>query len=521
MLLPLRVLSERALPRQSHTAFFAALAIAAALIAVRSFVWIFFEQSGFDSDQAVVGLMGKHLAEGRAFPLFYYGQHYMLAVEPWLAAPFFRMFGASVATLKFPLLCLNILTAGLLLWLLVRKAGLKPIEALLISIFFIVPPPLVSARLVEPQGSNIEPLLYVLVLWLLRRRPIAFGLFAGFAFLHREFAAYAIAAILLLDVATGRAFRRERLRDYAMSWGMFALVALVVSLLKTKADLLGPGTAGTLNLGGLDAQVANWGGLVCWNPAELAANLRWLRYENLGMMFNYRPDLLGPDDWTPTPAGHSWMAAALALMMAVAIVEIIRRRKNITPENLELGVYLMVVAIEAAVAYAALGCHVRDFSLIRYTLLTLYFPIGLLILFLSAKPPAWSRRLVLAIVVVWGTWSMIDSGRFLAAYLHRPPNSPARELVNYLESQGVRYGRGTYWIAYQLDFLSQERLKMASLEKVRVAEYQKIVDEHGEQAVHVRANRGWPTRPCEVGVPFRLWCLEYLDRARNAANAAP
>jgi hypothetical protein len=62
---------------------------------------------------------------------------------------------------------------------------------------------------------------------------------------------------------------------------------------------------------------------------------------------------------------------------------------------------------------------------------------------------------------------------------------------------------------------------MASLEKVRVAEYQKIVDEHGEQAVHVRANRGWPSGPCEVGVPFRLWCLEYLDRSRNAANAAP
>ena len=520
MLLPLRVLSERALPRRSNTAFYTALATAAALIITRSLVWILFEQSGFDSDQAVVGLMAKHLADGRAFPLFYYGQHYMLAVEPWLAAPFFKMFGASVATLKLPLLCLNLVIAVLLLWLLVKKAGLAPLDAFLISIFFIVPPPLVSARLVEPQGSNIEPLLYVLVLWLLRRRPIAFGLFAGFAFLHREFAAYAIAAILLLDVVTGRAFTRERLRDYAMSWGMFALVAIVVSLLKTKADLLGPGTAGTLNLGGLDAQVANWGGLVCWNPAELALNLRWLRYENLGMMFNYRPDMLGPGDWTQTPAGHSWIAAALVVMIAVAIVEIIRRRKHIRPENLEFGVYLMLVAIAAAVAYAVLGCHVRDNSLIRYTLLTLYFPIGLLMLFVSAKPPAWSRRLVLAIVVVWGAWSMLDSGRFLAAYLHRPPNSPARELVNYLESQGVRYGRGTYWVAYQVDFLSQERLTMASLEKVRVAEYQKIVDEHGEQAVHIRPARGWPPR-CETGLSFRLWCLEYLDRARNATNAAP
>ena len=351
-----------------------------------------------------------------------------------------------------------------------------------------------------------------------RRHPAtAFRLFAGFAFLHREFAAYAIAAILLLDIATRRAFTRERLRDYAISWGMFSLVALGVSLLKTKADLLGPGTAGTLNLGGLDAQVSSWGGLVCWTPGELGWNLRWLRDENLGMMFNYRPDRLGPDDWTPTPAGHGWLAIALAVMVIVAGVDVVRRRRNIDSESRQFGTYLMVVAIEAAFAYAVLGCHVRDLSLIRYTLLTLYFPIGLLVLFLRAKPAAWSRAIVLGIVVVWGAASMLDNGRFLAAYLHRPPGSPARDLANYLESEGVKYGRGTYWIAYQLDFLSQERLKVASLEKVRVAEYQTIVDAHGEHAVHIRPNRGWPNRPCEVGVTFRLWCLEYLDRARNAA----
>jgi hypothetical protein len=496
----------------------AAVLVAGVLVVLRSFVWIFFEQSGFDSDQAVIGLMAKHLAEGRAFPLFFYGQHYMLAVEPWLAAPFFKVFGVSVAALKLPLLCLNLGVASLLLWILVKKIGLQPFEALLISIFFVIPPPLVSARLVDAQGSNIEPLLYVLVLWLLRNRPIAFGLFAGFAFLHREFAAYAIAAVLLLDVVTGRAFTRVRLREYVLSWGMFALVAVVVSMLKTQADLLGPGTAGTLNLGGLDAQVASWGGLVCWAPAELGWNLRWLRYENLGMMFNYRPDLLGPDDWRPTPAGHTWIAIALGLMLIAALVEIIRRRKSIGNEGWQFGTYLMVVAVQAALAYAVLGCHVRDLSLIRYTLLTLYFPIGLLTVFLSAKPAAWSRAVVFGVVIVWGAASTLDSGRFLAAYIHRPPGSPARDLVNYLESQGVRYGRGTYWVAYQLDFLSQERLSMASLEKVRVAEYQKDVDAHGEQAVHIRPNRGWPKRPCEIGVTFRLWCLEYLDRAKNAAR---
>ena len=42
------------------------MAVASALIVVPSLVWICFEQAGFDSDQAVVGLMAKHLAEGRA-----------------------------------------------------------------------------------------------------------------------------------------------------------------------------------------------------------------------------------------------------------------------------------------------------------------------------------------------------------------------------------------------------------------------------------------------------------------------
>src|SRR5439155_7031169 len=99
--------------RNSHLV--GAAALAAALIAIRSIVWICFEQSGFDSDQAVVGLMAKNLADGRAFPLFFYGQHYMLAVEPWLAAPLFKLFGPSIVALKFPLLCLNIAVASLLL----------------------------------------------------------------------------------------------------------------------------------------------------------------------------------------------------------------------------------------------------------------------------------------------------------------------------------------------------------------------------------------------------------------------
>src|SRR2546425_11479087 len=51
------------------------------LVLARSFLPAWYEAYDFNSDQAIVGLMAKHLTELRTFPLFFYGQHYMLAVQ--------------------------------------------------------------------------------------------------------------------------------------------------------------------------------------------------------------------------------------------------------------------------------------------------------------------------------------------------------------------------------------------------------------------------------------------------------
>lgn len=51
-------------------------------------------------DEAIVGLMGKHILEGAGFPLFYYGQSYMGSLEAMLAALLFALGGISVVTLR-------------------------------------------------------------------------------------------------------------------------------------------------------------------------------------------------------------------------------------------------------------------------------------------------------------------------------------------------------------------------------------------------------------------------------------
>src|SRR4030095_7389773 len=108
-----------------------AIGIAIVMVIARSAVFLAWEHADFDSDQAVVGLMAKHIGEGRALPVFFYGQQYMLAVEAWLAAPLLAIFGPSVAALKMPLLFVNIATAALLIRVLHRDGGLEPWAAVM------------------------------------------------------------------------------------------------------------------------------------------------------------------------------------------------------------------------------------------------------------------------------------------------------------------------------------------------------------------------------------------------------
>src|SRR5580765_2478117 len=110
------LVSRNVLPR-----FIAALP----LVLLRCVPFIVFEQIHFDSDQAVVRLMAKHLVEGRTFPIFFYGQAYMLGVQAWIAAPLFAIGGATVAMLRLPLLIVNVIVA---IWLMARlmSRGIGP-----------------------------------------------------------------------------------------------------------------------------------------------------------------------------------------------------------------------------------------------------------------------------------------------------------------------------------------------------------------------------------------------------------
>src|SRR3954470_22997594 len=197
--------------------------LALALIVVaRSAVFVFAPASHFDSDQAVTGLMAKHLAELRGFPVFWYGQTYMLGVEAWLAAPVMAVIGATVTALKLPLLAINAAVVLLLFGSLVEDAGLEPARAACATLFFALAAPITAAHYLTANGGNVEPCLYVLLLWRLRSPPIWFGLVLGIGFLNREFTIYGAVALVLIEGARLTLWTREAVRRYAIAFATAA-----------------------------------------------------------------------------------------------------------------------------------------------------------------------------------------------------------------------------------------------------------------------------------------------------------
>jgi hypothetical protein len=81
------------------------------LIAATRFVMLLTSQTHVHSDEAIIGLMGKHILEGRYFPFYMYGQAYNAgaAWEAYLAAIAFAFFGVSVISLKSCIVVLSLL----------------------------------------------------------------------------------------------------------------------------------------------------------------------------------------------------------------------------------------------------------------------------------------------------------------------------------------------------------------------------------------------------------------------------
>lgn len=456
-------------------------------------------ERSFDADQAIVGLMAKHLSELRTFPLFFYGQNYMLGVQAWIAAPFFWLGGPTIVMLRLPLLLINIGVAWALIAMF-RRVGLRPALGLVAALPFAMTTPVMSDALLRPLGAAVEPFAWVLILWALRRRPAWFGLVFCIGFLHREFVVYAAPALLIAQWREGRWWT---LRDVARAAGGFAAMWLTIDLLKRSSGLYGP-------LGenfATESLLMQSRQLALWLSLDAYAGRVW------HLVSHGVPDMLGARGYQLSAyhglfsglhVGSSIAGAALLLAAAIAVVRLatVPRQPDSKPAE-AFAWYLGVIGLSAIAAYGLNGGVDPQFMpVVRYALFVLLIPVALFGIYLLRENRRSVRTVVVVLVCVWAGWTAVDATRVMAEYVRTPPDRPHHELADYLVRNHIRYAWAGYWDAYLVTFLSREQVIVASTEQTRILAYGELVNQHQGEAVYL------VRQPCEGARRVAAWCLE-------------
>lgn len=91
--------------------------IGSLLVSAALKVWLLWKDVlPFNSDEAVVALMARHILQGER-PVFFYGQAYMGSLDAWLVAAGFRMFGEQVWVIRMVQTLLYLGTLATTAWL--------------------------------------------------------------------------------------------------------------------------------------------------------------------------------------------------------------------------------------------------------------------------------------------------------------------------------------------------------------------------------------------------------------------
>ena len=433
----------------------------------------------FDADQAIVGLMAKHISERRAFPIYFYGQDYLLALEAYAAAPVMWLLGPTEVALKLPVLAMNVVTAVLIAWHAARGVGLAPWLAAASALPFALPPIVIGSRVMDAMGGNIETPFYALLLWTLRGTRWPFAIVTAIALAHRELVAYALVTLAGLDVLRGGGRSRETWTRWAAA--AIAVIALqgALHLARPYAAMFGPGTEARY-YPPLMSSANIVGGQICLDTTQWPARLEALAREHLPLMTGGRP---GPlvDLGVSTGIGQGrpgLFGWTLALIVAGLGAALVSRGRDVAPAapatdavpGTWLPAFLAISGLVSIAVYTLVSCAPMTTHTLRYDLLTVFIPAGAVMA--GLRHPQRTVRAALVTALLVQTWPAIDDYRVLAGEIvggHWP--DPRGTAAAALVARGPAAYWGDFRIADLLTFRGGERFTIATTASARIEAY--------------------------------------------------
>ena len=448
----------------------------------RSFFFLIYPESNFDADQAVYGIMALDIAQGRSFPLTFYGQKYLMAIHSWMAAPLFSLFTPSITTLKTPLFILNLLVVLFLFKLSLSQPKINKTAALAICMILAAAPVALSARLMAAEGASIGVFLHILCIWQLRKSPLFMGLYLGVFYLHREFILYGFLALIVLDVINGLSGCGQTIKNAFKNH----LTTLFTAIL-TYNVIVGMGYHFKLF----------WGPgrppMPMMAPSSLWDHLAWGFSHNIIDLMGFKSSpnslfgIVSHGYTTPEILAISCLLlfGVYAVKVSFLGVKWWRQHKK-KVEQIGFWIYLLLVGLGSMSAYS-LFVSINNASVSRYCLLNILFPIGLVGIgfYLQESLKGVGIRKGMRLFSIFFCCLLVASSgighlKLYEEYRYTQPKSVHHKILKELKEAKIEYALANYWEAYHLSFLSGERVVVASRDHVRVERYQKKLARHAE-----------------------------------------
>jgi hypothetical protein len=487
--------------RQLIALLFAALTIAARL------PFLVTGKIPFDSDEAVEGLMARHVLDGE-LPAFFWGQAFKGVPEVYASAGAFALFGSSVAVLKGVTLVFFALYVALN-FVLLDKIASRWVAASASLLLIFAPPALVFWSL-DASAEYILIMLLGTTLLMLCWRPHAthephaanatfvVGLVIGIGlWVHQLFVVYLIPLGIILAMRSDRWKRREfgRLNRVALALGAIAglyLVLCVIAFLSGGFSLqLGSvaiSATAPQKMARIAVAILALAALVqlagAATPAHTRDSLRRYWPVAAGCLIGYAPALLY--SLLVEPARSPSRVANLQQLVAAApdifgnIFPILAGFKIATTERLPVPLAAVIPGAAALAAFLWFSRHrlTTDF----FALFVVFFP--LLFLASGAYLDTQSYRYFIpwyaGVSVAWAVGSLTLArerkaiGSIIVAaiiavhawqqviwYRKLQPDTQSLATLECLKRNGIRGGFAEYWTAYKLTFIAQEEIVIA------------------------------------------------------------
>jgi len=412
----------------------------------------------FNADEAIVGLMARHILAGE-MPIFFYGQAYMGSLDAFLAAGMFRLAGTDVASIRYVQIALYAITTGstvALAW----KWTQSRLAALAAGLLMVFPAVNTTLYTTVSLGGYGEALLlgslHLHLAYATEKHGLSRRLLVLWAFLT-GFGVWVFGLTLVFSLATAMVFLQAQRATETKLEGQWFLWMVIAGMVGASPWLI----AGLRD--GFPALLQELLGSAIANPSgggflgSISTRLINVLLFGPTVVLGFRPP------WSADPLAPGWIPFVLAFWFLVAFTLIQRRRSSRSRKPGWKSLLWIVLFTTGGLILTPFGGDPSG----RY-FLPLLFPIVLgAAVAVGEENRGTHRWLLTGLLLVTAAFhvrsTIKTAGTFPGITTQFDPvtwidHEYDDDLQAFLAQEGLTTGYSNYWVSYPLAFQSEETL---------------------------------------------------------------